>query len=101
MTLASDVKKRLEGDFEAGLLTVTPYQGLPALHFAHEGGEPELDGYWYRNFVYTEEQARGLVEFPELSRELQRQPGMVDSQRQGRQHSIAGRAIAVQLQECQ
>ena len=45
---------------EEGLLTVAPYEGLPALHFAHEGGEVETEGYWYRNFVYAEEQARGL-----------------------------------------
>jgi predicted glycogen debranching enzyme len=45
---------------EEGLLTVTPYEGLPALHFAHEGGEAETNGYWYRNFTYVEEQARGL-----------------------------------------
>ena len=45
---------------EEGSLTVAPYEGLPALHFAHEGAEVEAAGYWYRNFVYAEEQARGL-----------------------------------------
>lgn len=45
---------------EEGLLTVAPYEGLPALHFAHEGGALETDGYWFRNFTYAEEQARGL-----------------------------------------
>ncbi|MBV8856454.1 MAG: glycogen debranching enzyme family protein [Acidobacteria bacterium] len=45
---------------EEGLLTVAPYEGLPPLHFAHEGGEVEAAGYWYRNFIYAEEQARGL-----------------------------------------
>jgi predicted glycogen debranching enzyme len=45
---------------EEGLLAVAPYEGLPALHFAHEGGEVEAAGYWYRNFTYSEEQARGL-----------------------------------------
>jgi predicted glycogen debranching enzyme len=45
---------------EEGLLTVAPYAGLPALHFAHEGGEVKAGGYWYRNFSYAEEQARGL-----------------------------------------
>ena len=45
---------------EEGMLTVAPYEGLPALHFAHEGGEVETEGYWYRNFTYAEEQARGL-----------------------------------------
>ena len=51
---------------EEGLLTVTPYEGLPALHFAHEGGECEAAGYWYRNFVYAEEQARGLDALEDL-----------------------------------
>jgi predicted glycogen debranching enzyme len=45
---------------EEGLLTVAPYEGLPALHLAHVGGEVEPGGYWYRNFTYAEEQARGL-----------------------------------------
>lgn len=45
---------------EEGLLTVAPYEGLPALHLAHEGGEVEAVGYWFRNFTYAEEQARGL-----------------------------------------
>ncbi|HEV2765982.1 MAG TPA: amylo-alpha-1,6-glucosidase, partial [Pyrinomonadaceae bacterium] len=45
---------------EEGLLTVAPYEGLPALHFAHEGGEADAAGYWYRNFDYAEEQARGF-----------------------------------------
>jgi predicted glycogen debranching enzyme len=43
-----------------GLLSVAPYEGLPALHFAHEGAEVDAGGYWYRNFTYAEEQARGL-----------------------------------------
>jgi predicted glycogen debranching enzyme len=45
---------------EEGLLTVAPYEGLPALHLAHEGGEVGAAGFWYRNFTYAEEQARGL-----------------------------------------
>lgn len=45
---------------EEGRLTVAPYAGLPALHFAHESGAVATEGYWYRNFVYAEEQARGL-----------------------------------------
>ena len=51
---------------EEGLLTVAPYDGLPALRFAHEGGEAELAGYWYRNFLYAEEQARGLEHSEDL-----------------------------------
>ncbi|MFL6332489.1 MAG: amylo-alpha-1,6-glucosidase [Pyrinomonadaceae bacterium] len=45
---------------EEGLLTVAPYVGLPPLHFAHEGGEADTAGHWYRNFIYMAEQARGL-----------------------------------------
>ncbi|MDT5273047.1 MAG: hypothetical protein QOH49_5233 [Acidobacteriota bacterium] len=49
-----------------GLLSVAPYEGLPALHIAHEGGDAEIEGYWYRNFVYAEEQARGLDSMEDL-----------------------------------
>jgi predicted glycogen debranching enzyme len=51
---------------EERLLSVAPYEGLPALHFAHEGGEVETVGHWYRNFVYAEEQARGLDSMEDL-----------------------------------
>lgn len=51
---------------EEGLLTVAAYEGLPALHFAHDEGEVETEGYWYRNFVYAEEQARGLDSMEDL-----------------------------------
>ncbi|MFN7947712.1 MAG: amylo-alpha-1,6-glucosidase [Blastocatellia bacterium] len=44
----------------AGLATVMPYAGLPALHFAHEADEIELAGWWYRNFEYAIERERGL-----------------------------------------
>lgn len=53
---ALDARVRAEG----GLLTVAPYEGLPALHLAHEGGVVDAAGYWYRDFTYAEEQARGL-----------------------------------------
>ncbi len=43
-----------------GLATVTPYAGLPALHFAHDADEIELTGWWYRNFEYAIERERGL-----------------------------------------
>ncbi len=44
----------------AGLATVVPYQGVPALHFAHDGGEIAAGGDWYRNFEYAVERERGL-----------------------------------------
>jgi predicted glycogen debranching enzyme len=45
---------------EAGLATVAPYAGLPALHFAHNAQEIETAGDWYRNFEYEVERERGL-----------------------------------------
>jgi predicted glycogen debranching enzyme len=40
--------------------TVAPYEGLPALHFSHDGEELEATGLWYRNFEYRAELERGL-----------------------------------------
>jgi predicted glycogen debranching enzyme len=43
-----------------GLTTVKPYSDLPALHFAHDIAQIDVNGFWYRNFQYTVEQERGL-----------------------------------------
>ncbi len=43
-----------------GLVTVTPYQGLPSLHLAHNATELRKMGDWYRNFEYDAERERGL-----------------------------------------
>ncbi len=43
-----------------GLLSFAPYAGLPALHLAHNAAAIESTGYWYRNFEYAVERARGL-----------------------------------------
>lgn len=43
-----------------GELVLRPYPDLPALHLAHDAVRIERQGYWYRNFQYLEEQARGL-----------------------------------------
>ena len=45
---------------EEGLASVAPYADLPALYFAHDPGEIDADGHWYRNFEYRVEQERGL-----------------------------------------
>ncbi len=45
---------------EDGLVTVKPYADYPALHLAHDGGEVTPAGFWYRNFEYREERARGF-----------------------------------------
>ena len=43
-----------------GLARISPYADLPALYFAHDEGEIETNGFWYRNFEYRIEQERGL-----------------------------------------
>src|SRR6516225_5151134 len=43
-----------------GLATVTPYQGLPSLHLAHNAAELRRTGDWYRNLEYDAERERGL-----------------------------------------
>ncbi|HZY31276.1 MAG TPA: glycogen debranching enzyme N-terminal domain-containing protein, partial [Candidatus Methylomirabilis sp.] len=45
---------------EHNVATVAPYEGLPALHFSHDGEELEATGLWYRNFEYRAELERGL-----------------------------------------
>jgi predicted glycogen debranching enzyme len=47
-------------EFGDAIATVQPYPDTPQLHFAHNACEAAATGYWYRNFEYKEEQARGL-----------------------------------------
>lgn len=42
------------------LVTVKPYQNLPALYFAHNASAVEITGEWYRNFEYDIEKERGF-----------------------------------------
>jgi len=42
------------------LATLTPYEGLPSLHLAHNATELRKTGEWYRNFEYEAERERGL-----------------------------------------
>jgi len=49
-----------EVEEHAGLASVTPYQGLPSLHLAHDAVELRKTGDWYRNFEYDVERERGL-----------------------------------------
>jgi predicted glycogen debranching enzyme len=44
----------------SGLASVSPYQGLPNLHLAHNAIELRKTGDWYRNFEYDSERERGL-----------------------------------------
>ncbi len=52
------VNKRAESS--AGLVSIEPYAGLPALHFAHNADQIEQLGFWYYGFEYTAERERGL-----------------------------------------
>ena len=45
---------------DPGAATVAPYQGLPALHVAHDADELDTTHYWFRNFEYAVERERGL-----------------------------------------
>jgi predicted glycogen debranching enzyme len=51
---------------EAGCASVTPYHGLPALHFAHDAAAIHTDGCWYRHFEYAAERERGLDDVEDL-----------------------------------
>jgi predicted glycogen debranching enzyme len=41
-------------------IRMQPYQGMPALYLAHDGGDVAATGYWYRHFEYDVERLRGL-----------------------------------------
>jgi predicted glycogen debranching enzyme len=47
-------------DCEHGVASVKPYQGLPALFFAHDATALQATGDWYYNFEYVVERERGL-----------------------------------------
>jgi predicted glycogen debranching enzyme len=47
-------------DQRSELISVSPYQGLPALYLANNAQEVESTGNWYRNFEYDAERERGL-----------------------------------------
>jgi len=49
-----------EVEERSGLASVTPYQGLPPMHLAHNAVELRKTGDWYRNFEYDAERERGL-----------------------------------------
>jgi len=42
------------------LTSVRPYPDHPGLFFAHDAGEVNSQGYWYKNFEYSLERERGL-----------------------------------------
>jgi predicted glycogen debranching enzyme len=45
---------------ENGQTMFKPYADLPPLYLAHDAGEIDANGFWYRNFQYAVEQERGL-----------------------------------------
>jgi predicted glycogen debranching enzyme len=45
---------------ETAQASLTPYENLPTLNFAHDAGVLDTAGYWYRNFEYREERERGF-----------------------------------------
>jgi predicted glycogen debranching enzyme len=47
-------------DLGVSMASMTPYPGLPALHFAHDAQRVYANGCWYRNFRYERELERGL-----------------------------------------
>ena len=49
-----------------GLVKLRPYQYLPALYLAHNAEDVLPTGYWYNNFEYAEERARGLDHHEDL-----------------------------------
>jgi predicted glycogen debranching enzyme len=51
---------RRDVDQSPGVATVTPYQGLPSLHFAHNAESVDPSGLWFYNFEYERERERGL-----------------------------------------
>ncbi|MBI3652879.1 MAG: glycogen debranching enzyme N-terminal domain-containing protein [Acidobacteria bacterium] len=47
-------------EMQPQLASLTPYQGLPTLHLAHDADFAEASGFWYRHFEYALERQRGL-----------------------------------------
>lgn len=50
----------LRYEISESLVTVKPYQNMPALYFAHNASTVENTGEWYRNFEYAIEKERGF-----------------------------------------
>ena len=64
-----------------GLVRVRPYRDLPALYLAHDEAEVSVTGYWYNNFEYREERARGLDHNEDLFNPLTFRVGMNSRER--------------------
>jgi predicted glycogen debranching enzyme len=51
---------------DAGIVSFTPYQGLPTLHLAHDATAVQKTGDWYFNFEYARELERGFQDREDL-----------------------------------
>jgi predicted glycogen debranching enzyme len=51
---------------DAGVVSLTPYAGLPSLHIAHKATAIQATGDWYFNFEYAVEQERGFYDREDL-----------------------------------
>ncbi|MDT4969762.1 MAG: hypothetical protein QOJ64_4499 [Acidobacteriota bacterium] len=49
-----------EVEFDDDLATIKPYPNLPALCLAHDAQEIDRAAFWFRNFEYDHERARGF-----------------------------------------
>jgi predicted glycogen debranching enzyme len=47
-------------DVGPGRATMSPYPGLPLLHFGHNAEAIDTTGFWFRHFQYERERERGL-----------------------------------------
>lgn len=43
-----------------GIVSVSPYEGLPSLYLAHDADRVSKEGCWYKSFEYEAEMQRGL-----------------------------------------
>lgn len=51
---------------EPGMVSLTPYEGLPALYLGHNASFVEAKGVWYHEFQYEVERERGLESSEDL-----------------------------------
>ena len=51
---------RRDVDTSRGRASITPYTGLPTLHFSHNAESIDVSGFWCYNFQYDRERERGL-----------------------------------------
>jgi predicted glycogen debranching enzyme len=65
LTRANEALRR-EVKSADGVVTVSPYQDLPSLRFAHNAESMDDSGFWFYNFQYERERERGLDSVEDL-----------------------------------